>query len=78
MRDAREALAISSAKQFLPIAWDMDKGVRRDPAGAVLLVSPNVPGRQVRVAANVREFERFEPKDMPLASPSDGAGASPA
>ena len=68
MRDAREALAISSAKQFLPIAWDMDKGVYVvTPAGAVLLVSPNGPGRQVRVAANVREFERFEPRDMPLA-----------
>ena len=36
------------------------------PEGAVLLESPNVPGRQVRVAANVREFQRFEPRDMPL------------
>jgi hypothetical protein len=66
-RDAREASAISSVKQLLPIAWDMDKGVYVvTPAGAVLLVSPNVPGRQVRVAANVREFETFEPRDMPL------------
>jgi len=45
----------------------MDKGVYVvTPAGAVMLVSPNVPGRQVRVAASVREFERFEPRDMPL------------
>lgn len=65
-RDVREALAISHVKHLIPIAWDMDKGVYLvTPEGAVMLVSPNVPGRQVQVAANVREFERFEPRDMP-------------
>jgi hypothetical protein len=60
-------MAISSVKHAIPIAWDMDKGVYVvTPGGAVMLVSPNVPGRQVRVAASVREFERFEPRDMPL------------
>ena len=56
-----------SVRSTWSVAEGMDKGVYVvTPAGAVLLVSPNVPGRQVRVAANVREFERFEPRDMPL------------
>ena len=66
-RYVREAMAISSVKHSIPIAWDMDKGVYVvTPEGAVILDSPNVPGRQVQVAANVREFQRFEPRDMPL------------
>ena len=66
-RYVREAMAISSVKHAIPIAWDMDKGVYVvTPEGAVILDSPNVPGRQVQVAANVREFERFEPREMPL------------
>ena len=69
-RDVREAASVSNVKQLLPIAWDMDKGVYVvTPAGAVMLVSPNVPGRQVQVAANVREFQRFEPRDLPLGEP---------
>jgi hypothetical protein len=66
-RDVREALANCHLTQVIPIAWDMDKGVyvvTRE--GAVILDSPNVPGRQVQVAATVREFGRFEPRDMPL------------
>jgi hypothetical protein len=66
-RYVREAMAISSVKHAIPIAWDMDKGVYVvTPDGAVILDSPDVPGRRVRVAANMREFERFEPRDMPL------------
>ena len=60
-------MAISSVKHVIPIAWDMDKGVYVvTPEGAVILDSPNVPGRQVQVAASVREFARFEPREMPL------------
>jgi hypothetical protein len=66
-RDVRVAMAISSVKHAIPIAYDMDKGVYVvTPDGAVVLDSPDVPGRQVRVAASVREFERFEPREMPL------------
>ena len=67
-------MAISSVKHAIPIAWDMDKGVYVvTPDGAVVLDSPDVPGRQVRVAASVREFERFEPGRCPSETPSDGA-----
>ena len=66
-RDVRVGMAISNVKHVIPIAWDMDKGVyvvTRE--GAVILDTPNVPGRQVRVAASAREFQRFEAREMPL------------
>jgi hypothetical protein len=48
----------------------MDKGVYVVTSeGAVMLVSPDVAGRRVQVAPNVRALERFEPRDMPLEDP---------
>jgi hypothetical protein len=58
--DVREWRSISGVPG-VPIADDMDKGVYFvNEAGAVLLASPNVAGRRLRVAATLQAFSTFE------------------
>ena len=62
---AREWREISGA-HGAPIADDMDKGVYFvDASGAVVLVSPNVPGNRVVVAPTVRAFAALQARDIP-------------
>jgi hypothetical protein len=60
----REARAVSGVSG-VPIADDLDKGVYFvDASGAVMLASPNVPGRRVLVAASIRAFSMFQAREV--------------
>jgi hypothetical protein len=64
-RDVREARAVHGIRDGIPIADDGDMGSYvLLPSGAIVLRSPNVPGREVAVAASASELKAFTPAEM--------------
>lgn len=64
-KDVREACAVHGVRDGIPIADDGDKGTYVVLSrGAVVLRSPDVPGREVIVASSVSELMGFTPADI--------------
>lgn len=63
-RDIKEARAIHSVRDGIPIAADLDKGVYVVVrSGAVVLRAPNVQNGEVAVAASIEEMSAFKFQD---------------
>ena len=63
--DVRKQTKVSGVRG-IPIADDMDKGMYFvAKTGAVMLASPNIPGRETEVAPDITSFARFEAREHP-------------